>query len=98
MLGLRPEGVFVQPNEHANDEEQTATLNAGVVEPLGNTMDVYFSTSTDARLVGRVKAQPLEEESQTKVYIDISKVHMFEPGDYGDNLSLRATEEALADA
>ena len=98
VLGLRPEGIFVQPNEHANDEEMTAQLIAGVVEPLGNTMDVYFSTSTDARLVGRIKAQPLEEESETKVYIDISKVHVFDPGEYGENLSLQATEAALADA
>ncbi|WP_432800368.1 ABC transporter ATP-binding protein [Poriferisphaera sp. WC338] len=94
-LGLRPEGLFLQPNEHANDEACTAELTVNVIEPLGDTMDMFLDTSTGSRLVARVKAQQIAIDSQVKLYIDTSKIHIFEPGTYGKNLSLAPSQEAV---
>ena len=66
----------------------TPLVPAGVVEPLGNTMDVYFSTSDGATLVGRVKAGPIDRDSSVKAWLDADKMHLFAPGEYGLNLSL----------
>ena len=50
-------------------------------------MDVYTRTSEDQRLVARVKAEPMDEDTQLKMYLDMTRVHIFEPGTYGVNLT-----------
>ncbi len=89
VIGIRPEALFLKPTEDANNEDQTAQVTVGVVEPLGSTMDVYLRTSEDKRLVARLKAEELQEDSAVKMYVDMDKVHIFEPGTYGVNLTLR---------
>ena len=87
-MGLRPEGLYLRPNEHANREDQTLDVAVQVVEPLGSTMDLYCDTSTGRRVVARVKAERLDEQTTATLYLDTAKVHLFEPGDYGVNLTL----------
>ncbi len=96
VLGLRPEGLFLHRNEHADDEHCTAHLQVGVVEPLGNTMDVYLNSDDGGHLVARVKAEPIEEQSTVQTWIDANKMHIFAPGDYGQNLSLATIDTAAA--
>jgi hypothetical protein len=63
-------------------------MRINVVEPLGNNMDVYLSTGLNDHVVARVEAQPsLRPESQVTLYVDLRKVHFFEPGVTGMNLS-----------
>jgi multiple sugar transport system ATP-binding protein len=99
VLGIRPEGMFLRPNEFANHENQTVEMAVDVIEPLGNTMDVFLSNGQindgsitepgqGDKATARVKAEPLDENSRVKVYIDLSKVHLFEPGKFGSNLTL----------
>ena len=87
VIGIRPEALTLKPTEEANNEDQTVQVTVGVVEPLGSTMDVYTQTSEDQRLVARIKAEQLEENSSAKFYVDMHKVHIFEPGTYGENLT-----------
>ncbi len=87
VIGIRPEALFLKPNEDANNEDQTVQVTIGVVEPLGSTMDVYLRTSEDKSLVARLKAEVLAEDSSAKFYVDMDKVHIFEPGTYGANLT-----------
>ena len=69
-----------------------------VVEPLGSDMDVYMNTTLHDHVVGRVPArQGLELGKKTPVVVDIDRVHFFEPGATGMNLSL-ANEPAHAAA
>lgn len=90
VIGIRPEALYLRPIEGANREDQTVNVTVGVVEPLGSTMDVYTQTSENQRLVARLKAEQLAEDSQVKMYLDMQKVHIFEPGTYGANLTLQA--------
>lgn len=89
VIGIRPEALYLRPTDGANREDQTVNVTIGVVEPLGSTMDVYTHTREDQRLVARLKAEPLAEETPAKMYLDMRKVHVFEPGTYGANLTLK---------
>jgi multiple sugar transport system ATP-binding protein len=86
VMGIRPEHFHFKPVERQCGEVKTK-LN--VVEPLGNDMDVYMSTELRDHVVARVEAVPgLEMGKETTMYVDLTKVHFFEPGATGMNLSL----------
>jgi ABC-type sugar transport system ATPase subunit len=88
VLGIRPEHFSLHPIE--GDPTGTSikvTLN--VTEPLGSAMDIYMKTALHDHVVGRVEAEAgLVMGSQVDVYIDLRKVHYFEPGATGMNLSV----------
>ena len=48
VLGIRPEGIFLRPNEFAHNDDQTLDMTVDVVEPLGNTMDMFLSNGSIA--------------------------------------------------
>ena len=84
VLGIRPEHLNVRPSESAAPIE----VRLNVLEPLGNDMDVYASTSLHDHVVARVEAQEgLGVDSRMTLYVDLRKIHVFAPGDTGLNLS-----------
>lgn len=85
VLGIRPEHFHLQPVA----ESAPLQVHTNVIEPLGNDMDVYMSTALHPHVVGRLDAQAdLQMNQQTTVHVDLSRVHFFEPGVTGVNLSL----------
>jgi multiple sugar transport system ATP-binding protein len=91
VLGIRPEHFGLRPHGTVDGGDEPARIDVlvNVVEPLGNNMDVYMSTSLHERLVGRLEAQVgLSVNMRTAVYVDLHKVHFFEPGETGMNLGL----------
>jgi multiple sugar transport system ATP-binding protein len=87
VLGIRPEHFSLRP---AGDGEVSLplTMKVNVIEPLGNNMDVYLSTGLHDPVVARVEAQGgLRVDAQATLYVDLRKVHFFEPGVAGMNLS-----------
>jgi hypothetical protein len=59
-----------------------------VIEPLGKDMDVYMNTALNESVVARVEASAgLQRDTQATLFVDLRKVHVFEPGDAGMNLS-----------
>jgi multiple sugar transport system ATP-binding protein len=92
VLGIRPEHLQVRPPESSLVGSSVAILvKLNVVEPLGNDMDVYMSTALHDHVVGRIEAEAgLVMGSAVTVYADTRKVHFFEPGVTGLNLSLSA--------
>jgi multiple sugar transport system ATP-binding protein len=94
VMGIRPEHFHMRPVESSGHAPLKVQLN--VVEPLGNDMDLYMATTLHPHVVGRVEAQAgLEMNTQATVFVDLRKVHFFEPGATGMNLSL-ANEPAHA--
>ena len=64
-------------------------MRLNVIEPLGNDMDIYLETNLNDSVVARVEAQgQLSGDSQVTVFVDLRKIHFFEPGVSGMNLSL----------
>ena len=96
VLGIRPEHFHVQPLPDGWSAPMSVRLN--VIEPLGHEMDVYMSTTWHDHVVGRVEAQSgLQINSPTTLYVDRRRVHLFEPGETGMNLSLaRESIHAMA--
>jgi multiple sugar transport system ATP-binding protein len=87
VLGVRPEHLYLRP-VHDDNSFAPLTMRVNVIEPLGNNMDVYLSTGLSDPVVARVEAQDgLRVDSQATFYVDLRKVHLFEPGATGMNLS-----------
>ncbi|MBV8780217.1 MAG: sn-glycerol-3-phosphate ABC transporter ATP-binding protein UgpC [Phycisphaerae bacterium] len=92
VLGIRPEHFSLEPEGSRAKTLSPISVRLDVIEPLGNDMDVYMSTALRDQVVGRVEASPgrdlgLEMGSQTTVYVDAQRVHFFEPGETGMNLT-----------
>lgn len=84
VLGIRPEHFSLQDNGGCEIGVQLT-----LIEPLGNDMDIYMTTSLHDHVVGRVEAQAgMAVNTQVTMYVNLRKIHFFEPGDAGRNLSL----------
>ena len=87
VLGIRPEHLSVEPIASQSDNVLIATVN--VVEPLGDRMDVYLTSTTGQKFIANIDPHiQLNPDDQVKIYIDVNRTHVFEPGDTGKNLSL----------
>ncbi len=85
VLGLRPEHFDL----HEHDEGKILDVTLGVVEPLGSDMDLYFGTKYHQHLVARVPAETgYEDGQQVRLGVQTNLAHLFEPGEFGRNLSL----------
>ena len=89
VLGIRPETFHLSPPVGNEADWSVLKLRINVIEPLGNEMDVYMNTALADHVVGRVEAQSgLQINTQVTMYVDLRKIHFFEPGETGMNLSL----------
>ncbi len=87
VLGIRPEHFHLRPVDEGESAELSVRLS--VIEPLGNDMDVYMDLPLHDHVVGRVEAHGgLQVGAQVTMYVDLRKIHFFEPGETGMNLSL----------
>jgi multiple sugar transport system ATP-binding protein len=92
VLGIRPEHLHLRPVEPASP----IVVRLNVIEPLGNDMDVYVSTTQHDHVVARVEAQAgLTVDAQVTLYADLGRIHFFAPGETGTNLS-RTSESTHA--
>jgi multiple sugar transport system ATP-binding protein len=90
VLGIRPEHLSLRRPDGVDAETRCAPLavRVNVIEPLGSDMDVYGSTGLHDHVVARVEAQgDLQPDQRATLWVDLRKVHCFEPGDAGMNLS-----------
>ena len=94
VLGVRPEHLHLSPV--VGGDSSSLSLRVNVTEPLGSTMDVYMSTELDNPVVARFDAlgasqvgvgDGLRAEARVAVHVDLRRVHFFEPGETGMNLS-----------
>ncbi|MFW6066429.1 MAG: ABC transporter ATP-binding protein [Planctomycetota bacterium] len=97
VLGIRPDGMALNPQGRFSGEENVLPVSVGVVEPLGQTMDIHVNTQRHPYLVARVEARrDLEAGQDLKLYLDMTKTHVFEPGEDGKNLTAGAHREIAA--
>jgi multiple sugar transport system ATP-binding protein len=87
VLGIRPEHLHAKPTGGEGDCCPLA-VKLNVIEPLGNSMDVYVQTALKDHVVGRLEAQSgLQADSAMTLYADLRRIHFFEPGETGRNLT-----------
>ena len=89
VMGFRPSAMSEQPIGKFAGEGNSVTLRAEVVEPLGEKVDVSCLTSKGQRLVARIDAREGFPTAQNVTFhLDMEHVHVFEPGEFGRNLTV----------
>lgn len=87
VLGIRPDAI------QFSDRARSATafpVTINLVEPLGNATDVFGATPAGTSIVARVKAdRALRPGEQLAATVDPLGLHVFQPGEYGINLTAR---------
>jgi len=97
VLGIRPEAMALEPQGRFAGADNVVPVQISVIEPLGEKMDLYTTTANHPHIVARVDARRGPEAGQDlSLHVDVQKVHVFEPGDEGVNLSLPQAAEATA--
>jgi multiple sugar transport system ATP-binding protein len=90
VLGIRPEHLHLQPTT-AQADCCAISMKVNVIEPLGHDMDVYLQTALKDQVVARLEAQlGLAPGATLKLYADLKRIHFFEPGETGANLTLNS--------
>ena len=91
VLGIRPEAMALAGEGRFAGADNVLPAQIGVIEPLGEKMDLYLSTANHPHLVARVDAERGWSAGQNvQLHLDMRKVHVFEPGDAGANLTAKA--------
>jgi multiple sugar transport system ATP-binding protein len=96
VFGVRPEAMarFNEGRYRGEGNEFDAMVN--VIEPLGEKMDIFTSTDTNPHIVARIDAdRDLEPGTSVTLYLDLRKVHVFEAGENGRNLTQQVETAAV---
>ena len=97
ILGLRPEAMRLRKEPgYGEGDNQTFEAKVDVVEPLGKEMDAYLETSKGKRIIARIPAEELEHDINVTMHVSASRLHIFEPGAHGLNISLPQEQIAAA--
>ncbi len=89
VYGARPEVLSIGAAREAAGGRNALTMTVSVVEPLGNEKDVYLQLPNGQQVVARVEADAeVTEGASVAVRFDVSRVHLFETGETGVNVSL----------
>lgn len=97
VLGIRPDAFCVR---QSGENLPYAKLKARVtqVEPLGDRKDVHMTTTMGTKLVGRVDLRAgVCEGQELDMLIDMTRVHLFEPGEMGRNISVVPVRSAAGE-
>ena len=86
-LGVRPENI--SPQQPPGDTENAISAAVNVIEPVGNRTDIYLTHSSGQKFIaGADPHTTLLVNDAVKMYIDIEKIHIFEPEETGRNVTL----------
>ncbi len=93
IMGVRPETMALVPDGRFAGEENTLSVQVNVIEPLGEKMDMYTSTSKHGHVVARVDAvSDLKSGVTVQMHLDMDRVHIFDPAEDGANLTAKALQ------
>jgi multiple sugar transport system ATP-binding protein len=95
VMGVRPDAFSVEPPKcfvetggAGQGKPARISVKISLVEPLGDRKDIYMATPGQKNLVGRVDARvPVFEGQDVQMYLEMSRVHLFEPGEMGVNVT-----------
>ncbi|MEN6384539.1 MAG: sn-glycerol-3-phosphate ABC transporter ATP-binding protein UgpC [Phycisphaerales bacterium] len=87
ILGIRPESI--SPIKIEGMENNYIEVVVSVVEPLGDRMDAYLTTRANEKLIVNIDPHTkIKVDEKITIYFNVNKIHIFEPGDIGKNISL----------
>jgi multiple sugar transport system ATP-binding protein len=87
IMGVRPENI--SPHQFPGLTDNTIFATVNVMEPFGNRMDVYLTHSMRQKFIAGIDTlTKLQVNNEVKMYIDSERIHIFEPGETGRNVTL----------
>ncbi|HCO95674.1 MAG TPA: glycerol-3-phosphate ABC transporter ATP-binding protein [Phycisphaerales bacterium] len=87
ILGVRPENISPQQFSGQSDNAISAMVN--VIKPIGIRTDVYLTHHTEQKLIIGIEPHArFEVNDKVKLYLDLEKIHIFEPTETGRNVTL----------
>jgi multiple sugar transport system ATP-binding protein len=87
VMGVRPQALGDGPNGAGASKDNVLAMEVGVVEPLGDKMDIYLSTARHRHIIAHIDAKPgIVPRQMLNVYVDLDRAHFFETGELGKNL------------
>ena len=87
VLGIRPENI--SPHQYSGPTDNAISATVNVIEPVGNRTDIYLTHSSGQKFSAVAAPHTtLEVNNSAKLYLDIEKIHIFEPEETGRNVTL----------
>ncbi|MHC4346370.1 MAG: ABC transporter ATP-binding protein [Planctomycetota bacterium] len=87
VLGIRPE--HLSPEQFAGSPNNAIAADVELIEPLGASTRVRLIAPTGTRFVACLNPDvKLKPTDTVKMHIDTEKIHIFEPGETGKNVTL----------
>jgi len=89
VLGVRPEAFALADGSASGPR---IDFSVGVIEPLGDRVDLYLEADSGTRVTARVdpRGADLEPRRRVTLAIDPTRMHLFEPGPRGVRIAGRA--------
>jgi len=88
VLGARPEALSDQAHARFATTNNSVAVRVTLIQPLGDRMDVYFSTEHHAQSVAQTPAHAGLRPGETiPMFFDLERVHFFETGELGRSLA-----------
>ncbi len=86
VLGIRPEHLSLSPIN--GQTENKIKANIEVIEPLGDRTHIYLTRASKQNLIANTNSHTkLKPGEPITVYPNIDRIHVFEPGKPGNNIS-----------
>ncbi|HPD17565.1 MAG TPA: sn-glycerol-3-phosphate ABC transporter ATP-binding protein UgpC [Planctomycetota bacterium] len=86
VMGIRPETISVRPGDAEAAAGRALRVKVNVVEPLGDEMLLYLSTSKHDLIAKVDSHQRAEVGQEMAIALDVARSHVFDP-DTGVNLT-----------
>jgi len=87
VLGVRPENF--SPLRFPGQSNNTISATVNIVEPIGIRTDIYLTNDAGKKFVAGIEPYTkLKENDAVKMYMDLEKIHIFEPGENGKNITI----------
>lgn len=87
VLGVRPEHLSLKRLPNPSSSSINGLVE--VVEPLGDKKDVYLTTGSNLKFIANLEPHcDIKVDQRVELFINIEKIHIFEPRDTGANISL----------
>jgi multiple sugar transport system ATP-binding protein len=87
VLGVRPENI--SPEQFPGQSDNAISASVNVIEPVGHRTDVYLTHSTGQKFITGIDPHVrLKVNDNVKLYLDLGRIHIFETGETGRNVTL----------
>jgi multiple sugar transport system ATP-binding protein len=91
VLGVRPEAMSDQASARFATAENSISMRAVLIQPLGDKMDVVLATERHPHSVAHVDAHAGIRAGETlPVFLDMDRAHFFAPGADGARIATKS--------